>query len=305
MTRTFRGGDWMRQAMKPIQPPTTPTPSLMKVEYRSIAALTPHPLLRGVWQLPENSQAFLHLVESIRRNGVLQALLVTSDGKIADGRHRWRGAKIAGLDEAPCSIVSSDRAREIALETLTARRHLTTKGQLAYGAYPLFADRHEMICAQRQEGLQEGAYFSGKSGPSATELASELGVSRDLFFQAARLHALFEENEELRAEWEPRIMDPDEPIGLGAAIAGMAGKAATIGAKRAPTRNSALARFTSAWGNLGKCAVGWSRWNDESRDTAAEAVRGAISSMPDPLLDVLRDSLRAARRARNQGTDET
>ncbi len=262
-------------------------------------------MLRGVWQLPEDSQSFRHLVESIRRNGILQALLVTSDGKIADGRHRWKAAKVAGLDDVPCSIVSEERAREIALETLTARRHLTTKGQLAYGAYPLIAQAHHSAKEDWKQQLATGNREGGSTHTTADNLAGELGISRDLFFQAARLHALFQENDDLRAEWEPRIMGPDEPIGLGAALAGMAGKAATAGTTRAPTRNTTLARFTSAWGNLGKCAGGWSRWNDESRDTAAEAVRGAVSAMPDPLLDVLRDSLRAARRARNQGTDET
>lgn len=56
------------------------------------------------------------LAQSIRENGILQALLVQpmDDGRfrIIAGERRWRAAEIAGLDELPCQIIEMDEIRQ-------------------------------------------------------------------------------------------------------------------------------------------------------------------------------------------------
>ncbi|WP_235550028.1 ParB N-terminal domain-containing protein [Paenibacillus sp. Soil766] len=47
------------------------------------------------------------LVESIRKHGVLQPILVRSDMTIVKGEKRWRAAQEAGLTELICVIVES------------------------------------------------------------------------------------------------------------------------------------------------------------------------------------------------------
>ncbi|UVI28180.1 DNA modification methylase [Paenibacillus spongiae] len=50
---------------------------------------------------------FHSLVESIRRYGVLQPILVRSDLTIIKGEKRWKAAQIAGIEEMICVIVQS------------------------------------------------------------------------------------------------------------------------------------------------------------------------------------------------------
>lgn len=96
-------------------------------------------------------------------------------------------------------------------------------------------------------------------------------------------------------------MDPVSPIGLGAALAGIAGQAASRGVT--PARNSALRKWECAWHNLKRPAAAWDGWTAEERDYASATVQAVVTALPDPLLDVLRDALRTARRQRNGGAE--
>lgn len=268
----------------------------MKPTLRSVADLSVHPALRHVPLMPEDSPEFQVLVESIRATGILQPLIITGD-QILDGRHRARAAMAVDPSAAVwCTEVSEDRAAEVALATLSARRHLVTKGQLAYVAYPLYRPAFEAAQERWTEALRSGR---PDTHDGVSVVAAQMGVSRDEFYRAAKVHQIFAQHPELREVWEPRILDTHAPIGLGAVIAGIAGEAATKGKSRPPTRNTALSRWDCSWTELGKHARAWDRWSSEDRDHAAEKVRSTVADLPDTLLDVLRDALRAARRARN------
>lgn len=54
-----------------------------------------------------DSDMFNTLVNNIKRDGMLQPLLVRMDGTIIDGEHRWRASKEAGLTELECVVVES------------------------------------------------------------------------------------------------------------------------------------------------------------------------------------------------------
>ena len=47
------------------------------------------------------------LVSNIKRDGMLQPLLVNADLVIIDGEHRWKASKEAGLTEVECVVVES------------------------------------------------------------------------------------------------------------------------------------------------------------------------------------------------------
>jgi hypothetical protein len=274
-----------------------------QIQPRSIGQLTPHPALKTLWELPADDTRFLRLVESVASSGILDPLKVTADGRIIDGRHRWRAAKAAGLDSVPCVVVDEGRLAEIAMETRLARRHLMSKSQVAYEMYPLFARRHQEALNAHTAGL---AQRGGKSSaaPRIEDLAAQAGVGRDLFKHAAAVHREFSTDPSLREEWEPKIMAEEEPMALGAVLAGIAGARATRGKTPAkPARNSALHRWDHSWEVLGKEVSAWERWSEEERGSAAGHVKSALASMPDPVLDVIRDALRATRRARHGGEE--
>lgn len=271
----------------------------MKLGQRPLCDLRPHPLLAAVPVLDDDSPEFRRLVDSVREHGLIDPLKITACGQIVDGRHRARALRQIDADaSAWCLVVPDERAAELALETLTARRHLVTKGQLAYVAFPLIAPAYEGLRARHSDRLRTGISGTGHE-LTVADLAAQVGVSEDEFARAAKLHRIFTERPGLRDEWEPKIMCSESPVGLGAVIAGIAGAAATRGTPRGPTRNTALARWDVSWTELGRHARSWERWTSEQRDHAAAQVRDTVATLPDPLLDVLRDALRAARRARN------
>ena len=264
---------------------------------RPTSSLRVHPSVKEAWELPDDDGRFLGLVSDIRDNGILDPLRITVSGEVVDGRHRLRAAKLLALDTVPVQVISeSQDPAGLAISSLTARRHLSTKGQLAYGAYPLFAARHRELRSSHQRGLHAVQQPSPEDLDGVPAIAARIGISVVVLNQAARLHEIFDADAELRAEWEPKIMAEESPIGLGAAIAGIAGQAAST--DRSPGRNTALSRWRSAWMHVSAPAAAWSRWTAEDRETAATVVRDVVAKLPDPLLDVLRDSLRAARRSR-------
>ena len=262
-----------------------------------VSHLSVHPAVALAWQMPDDHPRFRSLVESIREQGVLEALKVTEAGEVVDGRHRLRAAGAAGLEMVECQVVPADRVAAIALATLVERRHLVSRGQLAYASYPLFAAGHREAQERHAEALRRGAIAGADTGSGTVEeFAAQLGISRDLFKQAARLHALFDENRQLAAEWEPKIMAAEDPIGLGAAIAGIRGQEAST--DRTPARNTALHNWEVAWRNITRPAASWERWSAEEREYASQALRDQFGKLPDPVLDAVSAALRAARRAR-------
>lgn len=267
-----------------------------------VSHLRPHEALDHLWSLPDEDERFHRIVESVEQSGIIEPLKITPDHRIADGRHRWRAARKIGMETVPCEIIDERRVAEIAMETRMARRHLMSRGQLAFEMYPLFARRHMEL-----RDLQAAHLSRSPEAPrtervpvgSVEDLAQQIGVGRELFKQAARLHQLFAARPELRTEWEPKIMREEEPIGLGAALAGIAGKEATLGVTPVQVhRNSSLHRWGTSWGVLAKETKAWKRWTAEERSLASTVVLDTIQVLPDEVLDVMTEALRTTRRKR-------
>jgi ParB family chromosome partitioning protein len=84
-----------------------------------------------------DEQALQQLADSVRKNGVLQPILVRPVGngihEIVAGERRWRAAKMAGLTEIPVVVraLSDDNALEIALIENIQRQDLTALEEAA------------------------------------------------------------------------------------------------------------------------------------------------------------------------------
>lgn len=210
--------------------------SALPIVQRAPRSLKVHPLIRHLPQWSDQDPRMESLVEDIRSHGILEPLKITSDEKLADGRHRWRAAIAAGLELVPCVVVPDDDLAQVVLSLVIQRRHYT-KGQRAYACYPLLVSAHEEITKDRERRLKAGGKAS--TAPRSIEgLASTIGVGVDLLRQAARLHEIFGENEELRDQFEAAILDDEKPIGLGAALAGIASHKATAGQERPEVRDA-------------------------------------------------------------------
>lgn len=87
------------------------------LEFLPVGKLASNPL-RFRQTIPQ--RALLELADSMRKFGVISPLLVNKQGnayKVICGERRLRAAKLAGLDEVPCLIVSAD-AKEVGLYVL-------------------------------------------------------------------------------------------------------------------------------------------------------------------------------------------
>jgi len=63
-----------------------------------------------------DDESLSELADSIKQHGVLQPIIVKSDGtrfKLVAGERRWRAARLAGLKEIPAIIKDSDEAQSI------------------------------------------------------------------------------------------------------------------------------------------------------------------------------------------------
>ncbi len=246
-----------------------------------------HSLLSDQPRWASDTPELLALAADIAERGIDQPLIVCetqegystgSDYYLLDGRHRFMAAKLAGLQTVPCVIREEADAREIILHSLIERRHFT-KGQRAYLAWPMIAPSVEENKKARKYQTSKSKVHSVHFGTlTLEEWAKKLGVSLRLLNQASDLFSIFEDDPEYREIVEDKILgsDPDggAPMGLGAAIAGSAGRQATKNAPRPATTYLMLDATGRLGGVLPKALTslrsGFERWS-EIEDPKAKA----------------------------------
>ena len=237
--------------------------------------------------------------DDIRAHGIRQPLLVDSEMQILDGRRRWELALELGLEVEV--TVCEDSPMMAILGSLTQRRHMT-KGQLAYTAYPLLRPALEEAKQRKLDALKQGdkvpVVDSIDYGRGTVEdLARSLGFGRDLIFQAKQLHESCGSDDELRAQVEISLFH--DGVGLGALLAGIAGRSATKGKERAPEQlffgalkaYKAAATFTDRWSRL-------ELYSDTNLITTREELRLNFSKLPDEAVDEMESAIRQIRRER-------
>ena len=121
-----------------------------------IAAIEPNPdQPRSRFDAEELSE----LAESIRKNGLLQPILVRKvDDKyqIIAGERRWQACKKIGLKEVPVNVTEADDTRSIALAMIeNIQRADLNPMEEAYG-YRMLMRRDNMTQAQLAEAVSKG-----------------------------------------------------------------------------------------------------------------------------------------------------
>lgn len=239
-----------------------------------------------------------------REAGTFDPILALADGRIVSGRHRHRFATREGWEEVPWCEVHENELVLLAVRDLFAH-HDRTKSQTAYLAAPKLEPMFKAAQERRITILQSGGKARLPQVASPEDLAHQLGVSDELLRQARRIHEAFAwtraqhgvDGRALRKEWEPKILDAEEPVNLGYVLAGIAGQKGTKGKTRKPARNSALNNALAGLRNLVRPVSHWERWTDEERDAVAEGFRGTFTKLPAAALDVIAAAIRAAKKA--------
>lgn len=255
------------------------------------ADLRIHSVAKGMPMMDDESVDWESLIESVARNGVIQPLTIDNQGRIIDGRHRWAAAKMAKLKEVPCIVLVDPDVHAIILESLAQRRHFT-KGARAYLAYPYVEEAWNEAKRRRVENLKQGSGPRSSSqdtiGDTVEAFAVQQGFGRNLFFQAKRLHELFAEDESLRAQFEPEILN--EGKGLGAIIAGIGGQSATKDKPRSTPRQLDL--FTDGFKTVAvRVKASWSKFSDDERAKVRRQIRTDFAATPREFRDDLQKIL--------------
>lgn len=267
------------------------------------STLTPFPTENILWhgmvqKLPRWSDKSLEmeqLVHDVSERGIDQPLICcrSMDGGespsklyLIDGRHRHRAAILANLETVPVVVREETDAAGIVLGSLIQRRHFT-KGALAYLSYPV------MTLAGRVKPGRPKKLSTESTIKPIDLLAVELGFSRDLFYQAKQLHELFEKREDLREDFEARILSGE--LGLGACIAGIAGRDATAGAKRNDRGPEQL--IFASFADLTTRFSRWEKIEPAQRKAIANETANTMLALPEEVQDSVLRALKAARRA--------
>ncbi len=128
---------------------------------------------------------------------------------------------------------------------------------------------------------------------TAEELAANLGVSRRLFFYAKQLHDEIAKDADLQPDIEEAVFIHES--GLGAIIAGLAGRKATKGKERPPSRQLDL--FVGGWASVAKRFRYWDEFDASERNTALSRIEDLLAETPEDLRDELAKRLQLARKA--------
>lgn len=261
----------------------------------------------------ETEEEFQQLCDSIYDDGVITPLLVHLTGEmdletgaewaeIVDGRHRFTAyleTECVGRHSLPC-VVTERPVNEIIIRTLVERRH-ATKGTRAYLVWPLIAPLVKGP-GQPKKVLptESGAELPTESELKLPDLAGRYGFSVDLFDQARRLHGIFATRLDLKADLEPGILSGD--IGLGAALAGIAGRTATEGTPREDAPHRLLLERGFKALSTRFAAPKWDAMPEPDKTTAANAAVECVLTWPanvqERLLLALGGSTKAQGKAR-------
>lgn len=261
-----------------------------------------HPLLKNQPKWADNDPRFLALCDSVREQGVIEAIKVTADDAIVDGRHRWRAAKKMQVD-VPTLVVAEEDAAGIILGSLLNRRHYTP-GQRAFVLAGVIQEAFTEAQNRMLAGKKKNPANSVRRVKTPDEWAAEIGVSPRYLQQARELHELFKDTEKrsltdrdgllgeevtFREFFEPRIMADEEPYGLGAALTGIKthlalnaaaakGRAHTGGKPKAVEKQLDL--FDDAIKDSIKRFKYFEKFDDDTRAKHFQTIRAKADGLP-------------------------
>lgn len=265
-----------------------------------------HAGMRFYREWSDEDPRFLALCRDLELNGAYLPVFMTRKLEVCDfdGWNRCRAARRLQLERIPVAWVEEEQMATVLLGGLLQREHLT-KSARAYLAYPLmeraFVEAREKRIKNIKKGNVSRSCTECTIGSKVEDFAEEIGIGRRLFFMAKQVHEIFVRDAGYKGEMEPRILqeavggehEGNRPVGLGAVIAGWAGRGAT--ADRARGGSEQLELFLGGFSMLGKRFRYWEGFTAEEKRLAAEGLERELEGAPAELLEVLG---RAARRVK-------
>jgi ParB-like chromosome segregation protein Spo0J len=222
------------------------------------AVLSIHPAIKDMPEWADDDPQFEALCRDVYKRGFDYPLKAVGN-KVADGRHRLRCARKLKLESVPVEAITEDQVLCIVLQTLVQRRHYT-KGALAYMLVPV---------------------FDGKRSQEA--MAADAGFSRQLIQQALDIHTIFGEDADYKTEVEPRILSGE--VGLGAAVAGYAGRTATKGKNKKQTAQLEL--WDRSLTDFQKRFTAWDKFDIGAKNTLLAKFQTVVEATPTDLVQKL------------------
>lgn len=167
--------------------------------------LAAHPYADAFPMLPAGELD--ELVESIRRNGLRQPVVVTVDGLILDGRNRAAACGQLGI-EPETVVYEGDDLAEYVIDSNSTRRNMSTGARAMATALVLAADGRRENGRWRRGSV--GTSESGNTDEGWPKRLAEAGVVIDFLPDAARavvdgtlaLSAAFEQADRIRSSTE-------------------------------------------------------------------------------------------------------
>ena len=168
----------------------------MQIVMTDPARLHIHKLRRHLPQPNIEMPDYVALNNSVRASGILQPLLITESGDIADGVWRWQAAKDYHFKAVPCVVIDEDMVPVVVAESLAARKQMT-RGAVVYLMIPVMKDVVLGFELRRNSNLKKGNQSgeiklnpnvspkdSNWPSETLTEVARRLGVGPSAFKQA-------------------------------------------------------------------------------------------------------------------------
>ncbi len=143
-------------------------------EFHAVADL--FPLMQGA--------AFEELVADIKRNGLLEPILVDAEGRIVDGRNRYRACLAAGVEPRFVEWKGEGPLPELALSLNLRRRHLdeSQRAMVAARLAKLLVAKRKAPDADRGADL-----LTGKFKKTRDEAAAMVNISPRMVIYASKV----------------------------------------------------------------------------------------------------------------------
>lgn len=251
------------------------------------------PFVKAMPRWASDSPQFAGLKDDIRDNGIRHPLLIMADGRVVDGYTRLLAARAMQLREVPCQIVPDDEVQEIIVRELCRRRNLT-KGQMAYVICPMLESAYLESLRRRAAGKKLDLSNSVGKVDGVKEWIELLGFSHELLRQARELHKYFDKYPEERADWEAKIFDPEKPVSIGAARAGIGGAGADQSKRAKGVEAKQLEFWDAPFAALKNAAPAWSKLGDDKQLAVLEEWRKTVKKLPEDLRQCMKQALEEA-----------
>ncbi len=234
-----------------------------------------HPLVENIAMLPQCSEAFLRICESIKNEGIREPLKCVIEGDkllVVDGIHRLTIAEELQIPDLPYVEVKAEEALNAVCSSLV--RADWSKSALAYRMWALF----EACCFKK--GGNRKSNRNDCALISIREIAEKLAISERLVDQAKRLHAYFAKNPEAREQQECAILIGTLPLHR----AGVEAKSPSLDI--VPIRG-----IETHLSKLPKRFERWHQVSHEDRERAKNTLASVLHQLPKDVQETAFDAL--------------